>query len=587
MWRNRSLSTSSSRGRVETVFSSFYNVTLHKEDECYIGSLSIISNDGIAKLKFVPDNTTNTKNAFYFLFTSIFVNNLSHEQNNDAKFDFWYSERNNPVNLTFNSIPMRNHFVEGLKINGLHKSEATVPYTKTKSVDSIQPIQVENLPKTDRDNKNEKAEKSDRSEKTFFPKLFTLERRKTVFLGTQPVSPSTSPKPSLSPLNSPKNITKVEGADWSILSDIDSFQADESLITPTTPIMSVRKNLLMCGATESVRLLAWERCFVNNYKELYIPSLLIASHFDSMRSEDWKRCCEQIEKDLPRTEIGGVYLKKGEPLFAAIFRVLRAYCASHVDMGYSQGMSDILIVIAQVTTDEPRMFSLFVNIMFLVAPMWEKDGKNSVDSFSEILHFFDPKLHELISKSTTIKFRFVVPWMVVLFKRDFNREEILRVWDAIVAYPTHNFHFFIAAAIVMVQHENILKYIDDIELTMFISSMSEKIPVSIIYRADDYYKMFIDGGTNHALKQVFRTDEIVKRNQKNENPIFDSSFEGIKSPLEGLDDDKLKSLFLKIGNPPNIQQLPSSPSEKDIERCMMETLEFQTWCFKAHYFLTY
>ncbi|GFG36266.1 hypothetical protein Cfor_08876, partial [Coptotermes formosanus] len=196
-----------------------------------------------------------------------------------------------------------------------------------------------------------------------------------------------------------------------------------------------------------------------------------------------------VEKDVNRTD-------RTLPFFAGennrnvqlLSDILMTYVMYNFDLGYVQGMSDLLSPILYVMTDEVDAFWCFVGFMDKVCSNFEFDQsgmKQQLQQLYCLLSVTVPDLAAYLERHDSGNMFFCFRWLLVLFKREFPHQDIMRLWEVLwTDLPCPNFHLLLCVAILdtqkLVLMENdygfteILKHINDLSLHIELDSTLSK-----------------------------------------------------------------------------------------------------------------
>ncbi|EME47991.1 hypothetical protein DOTSEDRAFT_69807 [Dothistroma septosporum NZE10] len=216
--------------------------------------------------------------------------------------------------------------------------------------------------------------------------------------------------------------------------------------------------------------------------------------------EWWKEQKMRIEKDVHRTD-------RHLPLFAGediphpdpdspfaesgtnvhleqMKDMLLTYNEYNRDLGYVQGMSDLLAPIYAIEQDDAVAFWGFTKFMERMERNFLRDQSGmrlQLLTLDQLVQLLDPKLYEHLAKVDSTNFFFFFRMLLVWFKREFEFEDILRMWEGLwTDYYSSNFHLFLAAAIlekhrnVIMEHlkgfDEVLKYVNELSGTIDLNS---------------------------------------------------------------------------------------------------------------------
>ncbi|XP_017798163.1 PREDICTED: TBC1 domain family member 15 [Habropoda laboriosa] len=186
-----------------------------------------------------------------------------------------------------------------------------------------------------------------------------------------------------------------------------------------------------------------------------------------------------IEKDVNRTDrTHPYYAGDNNPHLAQLYDILMTYVMYNFDLGYVQGMSDLLSPILCLMESEADAFWCFVGFMDKVSTNFEMDQagmKAQLCQLYTLLSTVDPQLANYLNKHDSGNMFFCFRWLLVLFKREFHALDIMKLWEILwTNLPCPNFHLLLCVAILDTEKvplmENkygfteILKHINDLSL---------------------------------------------------------------------------------------------------------------------------
>ncbi|KAL2351379.1 rab-GTPase-TBC domain-containing protein [Cryomyces antarcticus] len=228
--------------------------------------------------------------------------------------------------------------------------------------------------------------------------------------------------------------------------------------------------------------------------------------------EWWKEQKMRIEKDVHRTD-RNVPLFAGEDIphpdpdspFAEagtnvhleqLKDMLLTYNEYNRDLGYVQGMSDLLAPIYAVMQDDAVAFWGFVGFMERMERNFLRDQSGmrlQLLTLDHLVQLLDPKLYLHLQSVDSTNFFFFFRMLLVWYKREFEWLDVLRLWESLwTDYLSSNFHLFIALAI-LEKHRNVimehLKGFD--EVLKYVNELSNTIDLqSTLIRAEALFRRF-------------------------------------------------------------------------------------------------
>ncbi|PSN60211.1 hypothetical protein BS50DRAFT_506981 [Corynespora cassiicola Philippines] len=235
--------------------------------------------------------------------------------------------------------------------------------------------------------------------------------------------------------------------------------------------------------------------------------------FASLEAEEyWREQKNRIEKDVHRTD-RTIPIFMGEDIphpdpdspFADVGTnvhleqmkdMLLTYNEYNKDLGYVQGMSDLLAPIYAVMQDDAVAFWGFVGFMERMERNFLRDQsgmRKQLLTLDHLVQLMDPKLYLHLQSADSTNFFFFFRMLLVWYKREFEWADVLRLWESLwTDYLSSNFHIFIALAIlekhrdVIMAHlkhfDEVLKYVNELSGTMDLEST--------LVRAESLYRRF-------------------------------------------------------------------------------------------------
>lgn len=199
------------------------------------------------------------------------------------------------------------------------------------------------------------------------------------------------------------------------------------------------------------------------------------SNEQESRFSAFKQRKDLIDKDVNRTDrTMPFYAGENNANITILRDVLMTYLMYDFDLGYVQGMSDLLAPILFVMDNEVDAFWCFVAYMKRVNSNFEMDQsgiKRQLSHLRLLLHAIDPHLASYLDTRDSGNLFFCFRWLLVLFKREFNYPDVLRLWEVLwtdgpywkrddnstLWHSSLNFHLIVALSILDSQRSTILE----------------------------------------------------------------------------------------------------------------------------------
>ncbi|KAI8884136.1 RabGAP/TBC [Backusella circina FSU 941] len=273
--------------------------------------------------------------------------------------------------------------------------------------------------------------------------------------------------------------------------------------------LTVRKAIFCGGLDPSVRKTAWlfltgvypwssstdEREKINHEKrESYLALkdkwALDEEYRNTPKFQDQKH---RIDKDVHRTDRSiDIFASEDMPNPDPVMNVgtnanlellkelLVTYNVYNTELGYVQGMSDLLSPLFASIKDVPMVFWAFVGFMERMKSNFYTDQSGmhrQLLTMDHLLQFMDPSLYKHFQRTDSGNFFFCFRWLLVWYKREFSWSDMLTLWEVLwTDYLGTQFHLFVALSI-MDQHreviieylksfDEILKYTNDLSMTI-------------------------------------------------------------------------------------------------------------------------
>lgn len=140
-----------------------------------------------------------------------------------------------------------------------------------------------------------------------------------------------------------------------------------------------------------------------------------------------------IDKDVPRTDRGQAFFEgKGNQNLLVLRDILITYSAYHQDVGYVQGMNDVLSRFLIVLGSEAQAYWCFTNYMETVKRDFLDDGMlDKITHVRLLLKKMDEQLFNHFKANGMEDLLFVHRWLVLTFKREFSFEDALTMFEII------------------------------------------------------------------------------------------------------------------------------------------------------------
>jgi TBC1 domain family member 15 len=177
--------------------------------------------------------------------------------------------------------------------------------------------------------------------------------------------------------------------------------------------------------------------------------------------------------DVPHPDPASPFAEVGTNVhLEQLKEMLLTYNEYNRDLGYVQGMSDLLAPIYAVVQDDALAFWGFQKFMDRMERNFLRDQsgmRSQLVTLEQLVQFMDPKLYDHLKTAESTNFFFFFRMLLVWYKREFAWLDVLRLWEGLwTDYLSSSFHLFVALAILekhrdvimehLTQFDEVLKY---------------------------------------------------------------------------------------------------------------------------------
>ncbi|XP_052224639.1 small G protein signaling modulator 1-like [Dreissena polymorpha] len=187
----------------------------------------------------------------------------------------------------------------------------------------------------------------------------------------------------------------------------------------------------------------------------------------------------RIDKDVQRCDRNYHYFTLEN--LEKLRNIMCTYVWEHLDVGYVQGMCDLLAPLLVILDDEAKTYSCFCELMKRMCSNFPHGGAMDTHfaNMRSLIQILDSELFEhMHHHGDYTHFYFCYRWFLLDFKREFVYDDIFLVWETIWAaryISSANFVLFIALALVEYYREIILdNNMDFTDIIKFFNEMAER-----------------------------------------------------------------------------------------------------------------
>jgi hypothetical protein len=268
------------------------------------------------------------------------------------------------------------------------------------------------------------------------------------------------------------------------------------------PVEHINQLVFRAGLHSDIRIEAWkfllgiypwdstsdEREAIRRSRAEHYYSIK-AKWFDNTEIRNTKEFQDEkhrIDKDVHRTDRSqeaflGDELPNPDPAMCVgtnanleiMKDILVTYNFHNTDLGYVQGMSDLLAPLFVAMGDEPMAFwgfSLFMDRVQSNFYMDQSGMHGQLKTLNSLIRFMDPALYKRLEETDTSNLFFCFRWLLVWFKREFEWEDVIRLWEVLwTNHLSEKMILFIALAVIDAHREKILKDLNQFDEVLRVS----------------------------------------------------------------------------------------------------------------------
>ncbi|XP_056362713.1 small G protein signaling modulator 2 isoform X6 [Oenanthe melanoleuca] len=195
----------------------------------------------------------------------------------------------------------------------------------------------------------------------------------------------------------------------------------------------------------------------------------------------------RIDKDVQRCDRNYWYFTAEN--LEKLRNVMCSYVWEHLEVGYVQGMCDLLAPLMVILDNDQLAYSCFSHLMKRMSQNFPNGGAMDTHfaNMRSLIQILDSELFELMHQNGDYThFYFCYRWFLLDFKRELLYEDVFTVWEVIWAakhISSEHFVLFIALALVEVYREIIRdNNMDFTDIIKFFNEMAEHHDAAEILR---------------------------------------------------------------------------------------------------------
>eukprot|EP00928_Gymnodinium_smaydae_P011001 TRINITY_DN14124_c1_g1_i2.p1 TRINITY_DN14124_c1_g1~~TRINITY_DN14124_c1_g1_i2.p1 ORF type:complete len:809 (-),score=244.78 TRINITY_DN14124_c1_g1_i2:95-2521(-) len=203
---------------------------------------------------------------------------------------------------------------------------------------------------------------------------------------------------------------------------------------------------------------------------------------------------QQIQKDVDRTRQDCDLFRKPATNCMLVV-MLFIYARLNPDVGYVQGMSEILAVVFYVLSREANfveadIYGCFSELMAEIKPSFTRalelagDGVTEVvGAFGRLLAEYDPELANHLQQHGSPQNMFAFRWSTILFAQDLSLPDVALVWDSLIADASRSeFLVHACVALMLAIRDELLRLDDQSDLAEAMRGAARRVGAEGIMR---------------------------------------------------------------------------------------------------------
>lgn len=216
--------------------------------------------------------------------------------------------------------------------------------------------------------------------------------------------------------------------------------------------------------------------------------------------------------------------------------ILLTFNEYNVNLGYVQGMTDLLSPIYVVFQDEVLSFWAFAGFMERMERNFVRDQsgmKKQMLVLNELVQFMLPDLFRHLDKCESTDLFFFFRMLLVWFKREFEWEDVNNLWEILwTDYFSSQYHLFIALAVLsdnkriiiqnLLRFDEVLKYMNDLQGNMNLHDLLVRAELlflrfrrtvdlidrkNLVKREEELYEVRV----NPDLRQLLSREMVIQK----------------------------------------------------------------------------
>ncbi|WRT70882.1 uncharacterized protein IL334_007881 [Kwoniella shivajii] len=237
------------------------------------------------------------------------------------------------------------------------------------------------------------------------------------------------------------------------------------------------------------------------------------------------------------------------PHIAALRTILMTYHTYSPDLGYVQGMSDLLSPIYVVfDANEADSFWGLVGVMKMMESNFLRDQsgmKRKLSTLQQLISVMDPELYAHLERTDSLNLFFCFRWILISFKREFKFEQVIKLWEVLwTNHYSNQFILFVALAVLQSHRDVLIRYLTEFdEVLKYANDLSGTIDLDTTLAQAEV--LFLSFKTLvEDLDKETQVEQKGKEGLRHRKTLSDTS--GVTSKKEGDDSEENKKKERKV-----------------------------------------
>ncbi|EDV95145.1 small G protein signaling modulator 2 [Drosophila grimshawi] len=259
------------------------------------------------------------------------------------------------------------------------------------------------------------------------------------------------------------------------LDDLDVQCNDDE---PTEEFTS-RKTSLMSPLNEDITVVASLDALQEPKSACVSPASSNGGVYSVELLEQFGLNLHRIEKDVQRCDRNYWYFANEN--LDKLRNVISTYVWEHLDVGYMQGMCDLVAPLLVIFDDESLSYSCFCKLMERMIENFPSGGAMDMHfaNMRSLIQILDSEMYDLMdSNGDYTHFYFCYRWFLLDFKRELIYDDVFATWEVIWAakhIASGHFVLFLALALLETYRDIILSNsMDFTDVIKFFNEMAER-----------------------------------------------------------------------------------------------------------------